>query len=81
MIWNDIFDPLWDQRNRILHLYDAANKYNMVEDTALSAQLIWYVRNKHSLLAYQDHFLAKHDANNVHRMRRATKREWIQHLD
>ena len=52
MIWNDIFDPLWDQRNRILHLHDAANKYNMVEDKALSSQLIWYVRNKHSLLAY-----------------------------
>ena len=79
MIWHDIFDPLWDQRNRILH--DETNKYNVAEDKALSTRLTWYVRNKHSLLAYQDHFLANHDVNNLHRMRRATKREWIRHLD
>ena len=79
MIWEDIFDPLWDQRNRILH--DEANKYNVAEDKILSTKLIWYVRNKHSVLAYQDHFLAKYDVNTLHRMKRTTKRKWIQHLD
>ena len=79
IIWEDIFDPLWGQRNSILH--EEKNKYNVAEDKILSDKLIWYVQNKHALLAYQDHFLAKHDLTTLHRMRRATKREWIRHLD
>ena len=79
MIWEDILDPLWDQRNRILH--NEANKYNVAEDKIISTKLVWYMRKKHSVLAYQDHFLAAHDVYTLHRMQRTTKRKWTQHLD
>ena len=79
MIWDDVFAPIWTQRNNILH--GEANKYNTAEDEELTSKIIWYVQHKDRLLAGHDRFLARQDLTTLHRMRRETKREWIKHLE
>ena len=78
-IWDTIFDPLWAQRNDILHQEE--NKYNLAEDQKLTERITWYVQHKQDVLAHQDQFLAQHDVTRLHKMRRKTKREWVRHLD
>jgi hypothetical protein len=55
MIWMDFFEPLWQNRNKLLH--QQKNNYERAEDAALTEQLEWYQSNRHTLLAHHDHFL------------------------
>jgi hypothetical protein len=79
IIWNDVFYPLWEQRNQILH--DEKSKYNLAENRLLTQKILWYVQHKHLILAGQDQFLANHDLTRLHKLKRKTKRQWIKHLD
>ncbi len=79
MIWMEFFEPLWQNRNELLHQEN--NNYERAEDAALTEQLEWYQSNQHTLLAHHDHFLL-HNINTtiLHTMPSRQKREWIRHL-
>ena len=79
LLWDTYFMAIWKRRNTTLH--DEENKYNTAEDRALTERIEWYVEHKEEALAAADQFLASHDITTLHRMRRATKREWVRHLD
>jgi len=79
MIWMDFFEPLWQNRNELLH--QQKNNYERAKDAALTEQLEWYQSNPHTLLAHHDHFLL-HNINTaiLHTMPSRQNREWIRHL-
>ncbi len=79
MVWMDFFEPLWKNRNELLH--QQKNNYERAEDAALTEQLVWYQSNRHTLLAHHDHFLLHDiDLSTFHTMPSRQKREWIRHL-
>ena len=79
MIWMDFFEPLWQNRNELLH--QQKNNYEKAENAALTEQLVWYQSNRHTLLAHHDHFLLHNiDMSTLHTMPSRHKREWIRHL-
>jgi hypothetical protein len=43
MVWMDFFEPLWQNRNELLH--QQKNKYKRAEDATLTEQLEWYQSN------------------------------------
>ncbi len=55
MVWMDFFEPLWQNRNELLH--QQKNNYETAENAALTVQLRWYQSNRHTLLAHHDHAL------------------------
>ena len=79
MIWMDFFEPLWQNRNELLH--QQKKNYERAEDAAVTKKLEWYKSNRHTLLAHHDHFLL-HNINTtiLHTMPPRQKREWIRHL-
>ena len=79
MMWERIVEPLWVIQNCNLH--QQKNHFDLVEEENMAEQPIWYVRNKQNILSSQDRFLAQFDVTTIHRIPRAQKREWAQHLD
>ena len=79
LIWDTIMDPLWQERNKIMH--QNKNEYNGAEDERFSGRIIWYVEHRHKLMNHHDQFLMEIDLTRLGGMRRATKRKWIRHLD
>ena len=55
MVWMDFFEPLWKNRNELLH--QQKNNYETAENAALNEQLTWYQANRHTLLAHRNHAL------------------------
>ena len=79
MVWMDFFEPLWQNRNELLH--QQKNNYETAENTALTEQLMWYQSNRHTLLAHHDHALLHNiDMSKLQTMPSRHKREWIRHL-
>ena len=79
MVWMDFFEPLWQNRNELLH--KQKNNYEIAENAALTEQLMWYQYNRHTLLAHHDHALLHNiDMATLHTMPSRHKREWIRHL-
>ena len=67
MVWMDFFEPLWQNRNELLH--QQKNNYILAEDAVLDEQLKWYQSNQHTLLAHHDHFIFhKIDKATIHTM-------------
>ena len=52
-----------------------------MEDLRIDERIQWYIDNKNEVLAIHDSYLAEYDVSLLHRGTRATKREWIRHLD
>ena len=42
-IWLDFFDPLWKNRNDLLH--NTANFYAQEDDSKLTKRITWYCKN------------------------------------
>ena len=57
------------------------NNFDAVEEERMAERLVWYSMHKHEVLDSYDHFLARYDVSQIHSMTRATKREWLRHLD
>jgi len=77
MVWMDFFEPLWQNRNKLL--YQQKNNYGKAENAALTEKLVWY--HQHTLLAHHDHFLLHNiDMSTLHTMPSRHKQEWIRHL-
>jgi hypothetical protein len=78
MVWMDFFEPLWQNRNKLLHLQK--NNYETAENAALTEQLMWYQSNRHTLLAHQDFFNQHNDycevCNQPGVARRVTNQAW-----
>ena len=79
MIWEDLVNPMWKERNSILHNED--NYHNVVEDRKLTEKIKWYRANKHALISRSAHFLARQNPTDLTRMTRRTKKELLYHLD
>ena len=79
MVRDSIINPLWKVRNDILHRMK--NNFDAVEEERMAERLVWYSMHKHEVLDSYDHFLARYDVSQIHSMTRATKREWLRHLD
>ncbi len=79
MVWMDFFEPLWQNRNELLH--QQKNNFETVENAALTEQLMWYQSSRHTLLAHHDHALLHNiDMSTLHTMSSRHKRKWIRHL-
>ena len=79
MVWMDFFEPLWQNRNELLH--QQKNNYKTAENAALTEQLMWYHSNRHTLLAHHHHALLHNiDMSTLQTMPSRHKREWIRHL-
>ena len=73
MIWMEFFEPLWQNRNELLH--QQKNNYKRAEDAANSEQLEWYQSNRLTLLAHRDHSLLHNiDTKMLHTM--PSRQKW-----
>ena len=80
LIWMDFFEPLWKNRNDLLH--QTANPYTQEDDTKLSSIITEYCKNRHTLLSHEDTHLADNiDITNLDSMPTEQKREWVRHFD
>ena len=77
MVWEVVINPLWLQRNDLLH--KQKNRYHNMESEKLGERIAWYTKHKQDLLSVHDHHLARFDISTIHRMRRQMSREWICH--
>ena len=79
MIWFDIAWPQWMERNRVAK--GQGSNADQVESERLTKQLVWYHKHRHELLPIHQRPLARKKLHEVLRMRPATRRAWIHHLE
>ncbi len=56
LIWMDFFEPLWKNRNNLLH--HTVNLYTQTDDSKLTDIITHYCENRHTLLSHRDVHLA-----------------------
>jgi hypothetical protein len=78
-IWDILFQRLWDTRNFVLH--HTPNCYRRAECTNFADRLRWYRDNRNSILAQSDHKLVNFEDDEIERMGRKTRRQWVRILD
>jgi hypothetical protein len=49
LIWMEFFEPLWKNRNNLLH--HTVNLYTQDDSSKLAESITWYCDNRHLLLA------------------------------
>jgi len=79
MIWFDIAWPQWMERNRVAKGH--GSNADQVESEMLTRQLVWYHKHRDELLPIHQRPMARKKLHEVLRMRPATRRAWIHHLE
>ena len=79
MIWFDIAWPQWLERNRVAK--GPGSNADQLESEMLTRQLVWYHKHRDELLPIHQRPLARKQLHEVVRMRPATRRAWIHHLE
>ncbi len=76
----EIFDPLWKNRNDLLH--NTANLYAQEGNTKLAKRITWYCKNWHQLLEHHEtHLTDNIDLSTLHTMPTNQKQEWVCHFE
>jgi hypothetical protein len=78
LIWDTLFQRMWDTRNHILHRLP--NNYKIAEGQSYDNRLRWYNDNCHKVLHEKDRLLVP-SIEEIENMGRLTKRKWVQQLD
>jgi hypothetical protein len=78
-LWDELFEPIWDTRNHILH--DLPNRYNDALDKSNEEKLQWYYDHRFEVLSFHDRKFAEHSKEKIQAMRGKTKRQWVRKLD
>jgi hypothetical protein len=80
LIWMEFFEPLWANRNALLH--HTVNLYNQEDGDKLTASNTWYCNNRHTVFAHRDIHLADNiDPTSLPTMPKEQKREWVHHFE
>ncbi len=79
MIWFDIAQPQWHARNRVAH--GPNSNTNRIESARMAEKLVWYNMHRHELLPAEQKVLAERNLQEILRMRSATRRAWLHHLE
>jgi hypothetical protein len=78
LIWDTLFQRMWDTRNHILH--HLPNNYKIAEGQSYDNRLRWYNDNYHKVLHEKDRSIVP-SIEEIEQMGRLTKRKWVQQLD
>ncbi len=79
LIWMEFFEPLWKNRNDLLH--QTTNLHTQAKDDKLTRQIQWYCNNCHLLFARQDMHMADNiDLATLQTQPIKMKKEWIRHF-
>ena len=79
LIWFDVALPQWTMRNQVAHGPDSNTI--RVENAHLASQLEWYNAHRHEILPAHQQELAKHNSDDIMRMKLSTRRAWLRHLE
>jgi hypothetical protein len=80
LIWMDFFEPLWRNRNDLLH--HTVNLYTQDDDGKLTDIITHFCKSRHTLLSHHDVHLADNiDLSALHTMPTDQKREWVRHFE
>ena len=66
-------------RNQVAHGPDSNTI--RVENAHLASQLEWYNAHRHEILPAHQQELAKHNSDDIMRMKLSTRRAWLRHLE
>ena len=80
LIWLEFFNPLWKNRNDLLH--NTANLYAQADNIKLAKRIAWYCKNWHQLLEHND----THLTDNINLLTLQTmpidqKQELVHHFE
>ena len=75
VIWKQVFKPMWNQRNAILHTEGSVARVK--ENELLEATLIRFKQNFRDLLHYTQYNLVEYTENQIEHWGLDTKREMV----
>ncbi len=80
LIWMKFFEPLWKNRNELLHR--TINFFTQADDNKLPESIKWYCKNCHLILAHHNTHLAGNiDLSSLQSMPLKQKQEWVRHFE
>ncbi len=77
LIWMEFFEPLWKNRNKLLHR--TVNFFTQANDDKLAESIILYCKNRH-LAHHATHLANNIDLSSLQSMPLKQKQEWVQHF-
>lgn len=78
-IWTDLTLGVWKARNDVVHYSNNLNR--QADESRLDRRLLWYKHNRQEVLSRLDYRLVSYDADGLHTLTIASKRERLRQLD
>jgi len=79
LIWFDVSQPQWYERNKVAHGPDSHAK--RIESEVVVEKLYWYNQHRHELLPAEQQLLARRNLHEILRLKSSTRKAWLSHLE